>query len=56
MSITDIQNIADRIINQNRDVIEQKGTNGMYKIEGEIDGNKYVIGFNNGRIGQFYKK
>lgn len=56
MSITDILNIADRIINQNRDVIEQKGTNGLYKIEGEIDRNKYVIGFNNGRIGQFYKK
>ncbi|MCH1939857.1 RHS repeat domain-containing protein [Holdemania massiliensis] len=56
MTITDIQNIADRIINQNRDVIEKKGTTGMYQIEGEVDGNKYVIGFNNGRIGQFYKK
>lgn len=54
LSITDIQDIAGQVINQNRDTIIANGTTGMYQIEGVVDGIKYVLGFNNGRIGQLY--
>ncbi len=56
LSISDIQRIAGEVITQNRGIISQKGTNGMYQIEGVVDGIDYVVGINNGRIGQLYPK
>jgi hypothetical protein len=32
------------------------GTKGMYQITGEYGGKEYVLGLNNGRVGQFYPK
>ena len=56
LSIEDIQYIIGDIISQNRESIIIKGTNGMYQVEGKVDGLDYVLGFNNGRIGQLYPK
>lgn len=54
LTITNIQNIVGEDISQNRQKIIERGTVGMYQIEGTVNGMKYVIGFNNGRIGQLY--
>jgi hypothetical protein len=54
MTIPDIVKIIEQVIKQNKKLIISKGTNGMYKITGVIKNTKYIVGFDNGRIGQFY--
>ncbi|WP_253287538.1 hypothetical protein [Clostridium bornimense] len=56
MTIEDISNYIGDIMKQNRNILIEKGTVGMYQIEGTINNVTYVVGFKNGRIGQFYKK
>ena len=43
-----------QIIKQNRKLIIQKGTVGKYQIDGIFKNKKYIVGFDNGRIGQLY--
>jgi RHS repeat-associated protein len=54
MTTRDIENAITVVISQNRDLILRNGTRGAYQIRGQIDGVTFVVGFNEGRIGQFY--
>ncbi|ENO0460352.1 RHS domain-containing protein [Salmonella enterica] len=54
MSIADVQSAVSSVLNQNRNVLTTKGTKGMYQITGNYNGIEYVLGLNNGRVGQFY--
>lgn len=56
MSIEDITNAVSEVLKQNRGTLSEKGTLGMYQVEGAVDGVDYVVGLNKGRVGQFYKK
>lgn len=56
MSIDDISDAIEDVMKQNRDVLIDKGTAGEYQITGVSDGVEYVVGFKNGRMGQFYPK
>ncbi|NUF78614.1 hypothetical protein GY065_06755 [Snodgrassella sp. ESL0323] len=40
---------------QNKDILIKKGGVGMYKVEGIWKGEKYTVGFNKGRVEQFYR-
>ncbi len=54
MSIDDITSAIKSVMSQNRDILASKGTKGMYQITGTYNGKDYVLGLNNGRVGQFY--
>lgn len=54
MSIQEIKETITTVMKQNRDVLERRGTDGMYQIEGVVNGVRYTLGLDNGRIGQFY--
>ncbi|WP_420882910.1 EndoU domain-containing protein [Xenorhabdus ehlersii] len=54
MSINDMSNAIESVMKQNRDTMVSKGTIGKYQITGSYNGQNYVVGFNKGRIGQFY--
>ncbi|GGL43271.1 hypothetical protein GCM10007968_03970 [Sporolactobacillus putidus] len=56
MSIDDITNIVSKVLKQNREKLIEKGTTGMYQVEGIYRRVDYVVGLNKGRVGQFYKK
>ena len=56
MSVDDITNTVSEVLKQNREKLIEKGTTGMYQVEGTVDGVDYVVGLNKGRVGQFYKK
>ncbi|GDY32629.1 hypothetical protein GTS_42620 [Gandjariella thermophila] len=55
-SISDVENTISQVLSQNRDTLIQQGSNGMYQIEGVVDGREYVLGINRGHVGQFYPK
>ena len=55
MSIDDIKNAIFSVLKQNRDILNQRGTIGMYQIKGEVNGIQYTLGLKNGRVGQFYR-
>ncbi|WP_260440967.1 pre-toxin TG domain-containing protein [Parageobacillus thermoglucosidasius] len=54
MSIDEIVNAIETIIRQNRDTLLKNGTTFSYQIKGTYNGIEYVVGFNKGRVGQFY--
>jgi hypothetical protein len=54
MSIGDVQNAIGAVLRQNRDTLISRGSRGMYQIQGSYGGADYVLGLNNGHIGQFY--
>ncbi len=54
MSINDITSAIKSVMSQNRGILASKGTKGMYQIIGNYNGKDYVLGLNNGRVGQFY--
>ena len=54
MSISDVQDAIGSVLQQNRDTLIARGSTGMYQIQGTYDGTDYVLGLNNGHIGQFY--
>ncbi|WP_370945090.1 polymorphic toxin-type HINT domain-containing protein [Amycolatopsis sp. cg5] len=56
MSVGDVESAIKQVMAQNRDKLAGRGPNGMYQIEGTVDGITYKLGINNGRIGQFYPK
>ncbi|MEJ7596460.1 MAG: DUF4157 domain-containing protein [Kofleriaceae bacterium] len=54
MTVDNITSAVDAIMKQNREKVIKGGTQGMFQITGEYGGKKYVVGLNNGRVGQFY--
>ncbi|GAA3022733.1 hypothetical protein GCM10010448_00540 [Streptomyces glomeratus] len=54
MSVEDVQNAIGEVMKQNRDMLMQRGSKGMYQIRGKVNGVDYVLGMNRGRVGQFY--
>jgi len=56
LSVDDVADIAEEVMRQNRDKLIQLGTTKAYQIEGTVDGVEYVVGINNGRVGQLYPK
>ncbi|WP_354626824.1 S-type pyocin domain-containing protein [Morganella morganii] len=56
MSVSELTDAIDRVMQQNRDILLEKGSLRMYQIEGEYNGDMYTLGLKNGRIGQFYPK
>ncbi|MGH1353412.1 MAG: polymorphic toxin-type HINT domain-containing protein [Methyloligellaceae bacterium] len=57
MSVKDIENAIKSVMKQNRaTLLSSSGTREVYQIEGSYKGTKYVLGVNQGRIGQFYPK
>ncbi|OPH47371.1 hypothetical protein BC351_40160 [Paenibacillus ferrarius] len=56
LSIDDISNGIQSVMNQNRQTLINRGSTGMYQITGSFNGTEYILGLNNGRVGQFYPK
>jgi len=54
MSVSDVQDAIRNVLRQNRDTLISRGTNAIYPIRGFYGGREYVLGINNGHIGQFY--
>lgn len=54
MSVDDVQGAIGDVMRQNRDTLARRGSNGMYQVRGNVNGVDYVLGVNNGRVGQFY--
>ncbi|MER5703810.1 RHS repeat-associated core domain-containing protein [Micromonospora sp. NPDC002296] len=54
MSADEVQLAIGSVMRQNRDTLMRRGSSGMYQIQGTVDGVEYVLGLNNGRVGQFY--
>ncbi|MDC9591773.1 EndoU domain-containing protein [Xenorhabdus sp. XENO-10] len=55
MSVKEIIYAIESIMKKHRKVLLREGA-GQYQIEGRYKGKLYVVGFNRGRIGQFYPK
>ncbi|MFJ7661652.1 hypothetical protein ACIQXW_04550 [Lysinibacillus sp. NPDC097162] len=56
LSVDDVKSIALNIAKQNNTILAKKGTNGMFRVEGQVDGVKYVLGIKDGHIRQLYPK
>ncbi|MCE7008677.1 EndoU domain-containing protein [Kibdelosporangium philippinense] len=54
MSIPDIEDAIKQVMQQNRDDLIANGGKRMHKIYGTVNGVKYQLGLNRGRIGQFF--
>lgn len=53
-TIQDIVHIIKEVMKQNKKSILEHGTQDFYQIHGIINEIKYTVGFDNGRIGQFF--
>ena len=56
MNINEIENAIESVIGQNRQRLSRLGANDSDKVEGVVDGIRYVLGVERGRIGSFYPK
>jgi hypothetical protein len=56
MSINDIAEALEAVLQQNQETLIKKGSQSIYQIKGNHNGVEYVLGVNIGRIGQFYPK
>jgi hypothetical protein len=56
LTVDDMVGIIESIMRSHRDEIIEHGTRGMYQMEGEFNGVRYVLGLNKGRVGQLYPK
>ncbi|MBM7774692.1 RHS repeat-associated protein [Actinokineospora baliensis] len=54
MSVNDVQDTVSDVLKQNRDTLATRGSRGMYQVRGTVNGKEYVVGLNNGRVGQLY--
>nr|WP_255516984.1 MULTISPECIES: EndoU domain-containing protein [Thermoactinomyces] len=54
MTTDEIVSAIETIMQQNRETLIKKGTKFSYQIRGTYKGKNYVVGFNRGRVGQFY--
>ncbi|MDC9591592.1 hypothetical protein PSI23_20490 [Xenorhabdus sp. XENO-10] len=55
MTVNKIVNAINSIMKKNRNVLLKQGSK-IFQIEGYYKGQLYTVGFENGRIGQFYPK
>ncbi|NNC04962.1 hypothetical protein HJC10_19145 [Corallococcus exiguus] len=56
MSFEDVIRAIEAVLQQNRARMVGRGTRGMYQLRGTVDGVEYVLGLNQGRVGQFYPR
>nr|WP_128800003.1 hypothetical protein [Corallococcus coralloides] len=56
MSFEDVSRAIEAVLQQNRERMVGRGTRGMYQLRGTVDGVEYVLGLNQGRVGQFYPR
>lgn len=54
MTVSDVADAIESIMKQNREELVQKGTKFSYQIRGTYKDQQYVVGFQKGRVGQFY--
>jgi hypothetical protein len=54
MSVDEIRSGIGEVLKQNAARVGQIGSNGVGQIEGTVNGIRYVLGLNRGRVGQFY--
>lgn len=54
MSIDEVANAIEFIMKENRDILLKNGTTFSYQIKGTYKDVEYIVGFNKGRVGQFY--
>jgi hypothetical protein len=54
ITISEIIDIIKQVVKQNRNTVLKKGNMGKYQVEAIIKNTRYIVGFDNGRIGQFY--
>lgn len=54
LSVDNVKDIAISIAKKNRDVLEKKGTNSTFQVNGTVDGVEYVLGITKGHIKQLY--
>lgn len=54
MSPDQVAYIAEEVLKQNRSLITSMDMSGMRPFEGIVDGVKYQVGINKGRVGQLF--
>lgn len=54
--IDDLVSIVQSVMKQNRATLIDRGTTSSYQISGTLNGIEYIVGLNNGRVGQLYSK
>lgn len=54
MSIDQVESAVLEVLKQNRARVAEIGTNRIGTMTGVVDGVKYQLGLNRGRIGQFF--
>lgn len=54
MTTSEIKSLMFQVLNQNKTRVAQIGSNGIGNIFGIVNGVKYQLGLNKGRIGQFF--
>lgn len=50
----DVQDAIAAVLTQKRGEVIEQGTADSYQIKGTVNGVEYLLGLNNGHIGQFY--
>ncbi|MGW2574467.1 DUF6531 domain-containing protein [Streptomyces nondiastaticus] len=53
-TVDELRDVVREVLKQNRDEVIRRGVRGMYQMEGEVNGVKYTLGMNKGRVGQLY--
>ncbi|WP_375755335.1 hypothetical protein [Corallococcus exercitus] len=56
MGFEDVIRAIEAVLQQNRERMVGRGTRGMYQLRGTVDGVEYILGLNQGRVGQFYPR
>ncbi|NBD09735.1 hypothetical protein [Corallococcus silvisoli] len=56
MNFEDVIRSIEAVLQQNRERMVGRGTRGMYQLTGVVDGVEYILGLNQGRVGQFYPR
>ena len=54
MSPSQIQDAVGEVLKQNRGRVGEIGSNGVGQMTGTVNGVKYQLGLNRGRVGQFF--
>ncbi|GGX68648.1 hypothetical protein [Streptomyces hiroshimensis] len=54
MTVDELKGVVREVLKQNHDEVSRRGARGIYQIEGEVNGMKYKLGMNRGRVGQLY--
>ncbi|MEU7088018.1 hypothetical protein [Streptomyces achromogenes] len=54
MSVKDVESAIGEVLRQNREILAQRGSSWILPLRGKVDGVRYALGLNRGRVGQFY--